>query len=215
MFARLRRITAAAMYGGTLPQDLTMDERRALWPTAAELSAEHVRNCRVYPSRDLPLELVPPDAICAEVGIFRCEFSTEILRRTKPRELHLIDIDPQWLNIARGKFLNEIARDQVVLHQGDSSTVLRSLQPASFDWIYVDGDHNYDGCKKDIEAAALCVKPGGMIALNDYTFWGPSDFNKYGVMEAVNEFCVTYGWEFVYLALQGRGYHDVAIRKIV
>jgi hypothetical protein len=53
-----------------------------------------------------------------------------------------------------------------------------------------------------------------MIVLNDYTFWGPADFGKYGVMEAVNEFCTACGWEFAYLALQGRGYHDVAIRRM-
>jgi hypothetical protein len=214
MLARLRRMTAAAMYGETLPQDLTQDERRVLWPGAADLSPEHVRNCRVYPNRSLPLELIPPDAVCAEVGIFLCDFSTEIMLRAKPRELHLIDIDPQWLDGARRRFPDEIAGGRVILHQGDSSTILRSLPPASFDWIYVDGDHNYLGCKKDIEAAAVCLKPGGLMALNDYTFWGPSDFAKYGVMEAVNEFCVTNGWEFVYFALQGRGYHDVAIRKI-
>ena len=80
MLTRFRRMTAAAMYGGTLPQDLTMDERRVLWPTTAELSAEHVRNRQVYPNRNLPLELIPPDAVCAEVGVFQCEYSTEILQ---------------------------------------------------------------------------------------------------------------------------------------
>jgi spermidine synthase len=190
-----------------------MGERRALWPMATELAAEHVRNCRVYPNRVAPLELVPQDAICAEVGIFECDFSAEIRKRA-PKELHLIDIDPQWLDGARRRFPGDIASGRIVLHEGDSSTVLRSLPPASFDWIYIDGDHHYDGCKKDIEAAAECLKPGGLMALNDYTFWGASDFYKYGVMEAVNEFCATEGWEFVYFALQGRGYHDVAIRKM-
>jgi spermidine synthase len=180
---------------------------------AAPLGPEHVRDCRVYPDRVAPLELIPPDAVCAEVGIFECDFSAEIRKRA-PKELHLIDINPRWLDLARRRFPDDIASGRVVLREGDSSTVLRSLPEGSFDWIYIDGDHSYEGCKKDVEAAAVCLRPGGLMALNDYTFWEVSDFGKYGVMEAVNEFCVKDGWEFVYFALQGRGYHDVAIRKI-
>ena len=213
VFAKLRRSVSASLYGGVLPQDLRPDQRRALWPAAADLGPEHVGNCRVYPNRSQPLELIARGAACAEVGIFRCDFSAEILAR-EPSELHLIDIDPQWLAVAQERFPAEIASGQVVLRQGDSSTILRSLPPASLDWIYIDGDHTFEGCKADLEAARLCLKPAGLIALNDYTFWGPSDFCKYGVMEAVNEFCVTHQFEFVYFALQGRGYHDVGIRKI-
>lgn len=160
------------------------------------------------------LELAPKQGVCAEVGVFLGDFSAEILERTRPERLHLIDIDQRFIDGGRARFRAEVDSGRVALHTGDSSTILRSLPPAYFDWVYVDGDHTYEGCKKDIDAAADRLKPGGLILLNDYVFWGASDFCKYGVMEAVNEFCLACNFEFVGIALQGRGYFDVAIRAL-
>ena len=44
--------------------------------------------------------------------------------------------------------------------------------------------------------------------------WSPFESMAYGVPAAVNEFAVEHHWEFVYFALQPRGYYDVALRRI-
>ena len=55
------------------------------------------------------------------------------------------------------------------------------------DWIYVDGDHSYEGCLKDLNNAKEIVKPGGLILGDDYG-WPNSKYQKVGVTKAVNEF---------------------------
>jgi predicted O-methyltransferase YrrM len=36
------------------------------------------------------------------------------------------------------------------------------------DFVFIDGDHSYEGCKGDIEAWLPNIKPGGIIAIHDY-----------------------------------------------
>jgi hypothetical protein len=38
---------------------------------------------------------------------------------------------------------------------------------------------------------------------------------RYGVIEAVHEFCVREGWEILYLTMDGRTASSFALRKIV
>lgn len=55
------------------------------------------------------------------------------------------------------------------------------------DWIYIDGDHSYEQCKKDLNNALQIVKPGGLIIGDDYG-WPDAKWEKPGVTKAVNEF---------------------------
>jgi spermidine synthase len=211
----VRQHVGAIIRGGEpILQDLSMQARRDLWPAAADLKEKHVRNCQLLANRDVMMERMPKNAVCAELGIAECVYSDKILRATDPRKLHLFDIDPSCIDIARDKFGEEIAAGQVCVHLGNSSTLLLSMPDRYFDWVYIDGDHTHEGAKRDLEAARLKLKDHGLIALNDYTFFGPSDFAKYGVMEAVHDFCIVHEFEFIFLALQGRGYHDVALRQL-
>lgn len=195
-------------------EDYTIEERRKMWPPAAELQERHIQNCKLVVNREKLLELLPKNSICAEVGILRCEFSEKIMATTKPKELHLIDIEISATNIAINKFTNQIKQNTVVVHNSDSVDALMSFDDNYFDWIYIDGDHSYFGAMRDLEATRLKVKYEGFIVLNDYVFFGVSDFSKYGVVEAVNDFCIKYDWEMIFFALQGRMYNDVVLKKI-
>jgi len=212
---RFRRRLAGLIRGGApILEDYSVDERRAMWRPAKELQDKHVSNCRVLRSREKMLELMPTSAVCAEIGIFLGDFSHLILQTTQPGKLHLIDLDPQAVEIARRRFAPELASGQVEVHCGDSSQAILAMPDEYFDWIYIDGDHQYAGVKKDLEAARLKIKRDGLIALNDYIYFAPSLFRKYGVVEAVNEFCLEHDFEMIYFALQGRMYNDVVLRRL-
>lgn len=66
--------------------------------------------------------------------------------------------------------------------KGDSSKIASEYEDESLDFVFIDGDHNYDGCKKDIVNWYPKVKKGGIIAGHDYV----PDFQ--GVVDAVDEF---------------------------
>ena len=188
--------------------------RREIWPFTEKLQTRHIKNCKLVEDRIKMLSEIPKGGVCAELGCLKGDYSRYILDIVKPQKLHLIDISSKSIKMVRKRFEDEIEQNLVDVHNGDSSTFLATMPDATFDWIYIDGDHSYEGVKRDLEAAHKKIKPNGMISLNDYIFFGSSDLTKYGIIEATNEFCIKYDYELIHFALHGRMYNDVTIRRI-
>lgn len=71
--------------------------------------------------------------------------------------------------------------DYVSLMKIDSVNGASKFQNEFFDVIIIDADHSYEGVKQDIDAWLPKLKPGGIIAGDDYnTGWS-------GVIQAVDE----------------------------
>ena len=66
----------------------------------------------------------------------------------------------------------------------------KKYNDVELDWIYIDGDHSYEGCLSDLENGLKAVKSDGLILGDDYG-WPNSKWNKPGVTKAVNEFINT------------------------
>ena len=50
---------------------------------------------------------------------------------------------------------------------GTKERVLRILDGESLDYLFLDGDHTYEGVRRDFEMYAPLVRSGGLIALHD------------------------------------------------
>jgi len=60
-------------------------------------------------------------------------------------------------------------KDYVNIIKGDSRVVHSQFKNDSIDFLFLDGDHSYEGVKKDLELWFPKVKKGGVIGGHDYT----------------------------------------------
>ena len=166
---------------------------------------ELLAGCRMCASRNELVNNLPRGGRVAEVGTYRGHFARHILG-CEPAELHLIDLDFSLLDPA-------VAADaRVTTHEGLSHERLAQFPDDHFDWIYIDGDHSYEGASGDARMAAAKVKPGGHLVFNDFAHADPY-LGAYGVHRAVMEFAVTRGWKFVWWAYEPNGLYDVALQR--
>ena len=157
--------------------------------------------------RERLLERLPKRAVCAEIGVYQGRFSELILRIARPKKLHLIDpwkyeadpaYDQSFMGGAKGQSQARMdaMHDTVVkvfksrrvdIHRAGSAECSSLFPDNYFDWIYIDGNHQYEFVKRDLELYFSKVKGGGLIAGDDYDR-GPNHWSKDGVKHAVDEF---------------------------
>ena len=133
------------------------------------------------------LEQMPKGGVCAEIGVWDGGFSERILEVTEPARLHLIDpwtFQPEFSNTAFGREAHRNTMDdkftavsekfkddgRVVIHQAYSDAALAEFDDSSLDWVYIDGNHNYEVVLKDLQLCLMKVKPDGVISGDDF-FW--------------------------------------------
>ena len=157
---------------------------------------------RIYKSghRDFLLKKLPKNATCAEIGVRTGKFSTQILEYTKPKELYLIDTwsggevltDEVYTDEVAKQYYDEVTKkfaknEKVKIIKSRSAEASKQFPDSFFDWIYIDGDHSYQGVKADLEAYFDKVKSGGFITGDDY-----KERQRLGVIKAVDEFQKNY-----------------------
>jgi len=158
-------------------------------------------------SRTFLLRRMPKGSVCAEIGVFRGQFSQQIVGKTRPRKLHLIDpwkyqagsdYSASWYggegrdqgfmdavyDEVRQHFQAQILANEVQFHRKPSVEAASDFPADYFDWIYVDGDHHYEAVLQDLRAFYPKVKLGGYVAGDDY---GTGGWWEGGVKRAVDE----------------------------
>jgi len=151
--------------------------------------------------RDFILSKMPRGSVAAEIGVDQGNFSARILEIAKPTRLYLID---PWLTSedassarrsgnspetdfqkVKQQFSEELRQGSVIIMRESSAAAVARLADSSLDWVYIDGDHQYEAVKHDLEHFFSKVKPGGFIVCDDYHYAGHWDD---GVTKAVDEF---------------------------
>jgi len=69
------------------------------------------------------------------------------------------------------------------VHRMTSEEASKGFADESVDFVFIDGDHSYEGCSTDIRCWWPKVKPGGLLSGHDYR-----DEFGFGVVRAVQEF---------------------------
>jgi Methyltransferase domain len=190
----------AALVSQSVPQ-LTEPPGRLRWWVL-----KHILDRKL--PREEVLERMPTHSVGAEIGVWTGDFSALILRAVAPRVLHLIDPwkyepDPEYAqglygglagnqakmdlihDLVQRRFERHVASGAVRIHRSSSVEAAATFPDGYFDWVYIDGNHQYEFVKRDLESFYPKVKTGGLIAGDDY---GNRGWWADGVTKAVNEF---------------------------
>ena len=161
------------------------------------------------PGREWLFGVLPPGGVAAEVGVWKGDFSARLLARTRPARLHLIDpwrfeggdaryeqarygglaatgqeeMDSIHAGVLR-RFDADIRRGVVEVHRTTSEAAAARFTAATFDWVYLDGNHLYEYVRRDLELYLPLIRPGGVLAGDDY---GAAGWWDDGVTRAVDE----------------------------
>ena len=153
------------------------------------------------------LHRLPKGGVVCELGTYRGDFARQILDVVAPDELHLVDVS---FELCRRDVLDD---PRVRRHEMMTTAFLAAPGTPDFDWIYVDADHGYEAVVADIAAAQGRVKPGGLLAFNDFARIVRPGLGVFGVHQAVCEFAVEQRWPVAYFCLNGEALYDIALRR--
>lgn len=179
---------------------------------ARRLGADKKARDRDVARSSVLVRYLPRDGVGAEVGVHKGRFTKHLLEALRPQALHLIDpwylAGPEWrwgggdrsttsaLAAIIRRFPTELVSGQLVLHIGYDLDVLRAIDDATFDWVYLDSTHQYDHTLAELALLRSKVKPGGLISGDD---WRSDPAHKHhGVFRAVHEFVAIHDVELVY-----------------
>lgn len=143
------------------------------------------------------LDSLPKNLVCAEIGVFRGDFSREIVTRCKPRLLYLVDI---FEGIMRSGDRN--GEDIHTIDMGREMELVKArfwdcpevkvVKATSWSWLgfqkdiefaYLDTSHENPATEWELAALDEAVAPGGFICGHDFSPEFPA------VIQSVEVFC--------------------------
>ena len=136
------------------------------------------------------------NAIFVEVGCWEGKSTTFMADKIKKSgrniKFYAVDIWEDYVqegltwSANMNKFLKNIEplKDYINVIKGDSEEAITQFADKTVDFVFIDGNHQYEFIKKDIECWLPKMKKGGVLAGHDTQFEG--------VMKAINELLPGY-----------------------
>lgn len=162
-----------------------------------------------------------------EIGVARGNFSEYLCRSLPFEKLYLVDpyktfsldeyTDAMNAYDMEQEFnytVNRLARfaEKIEFIRKMSMDALDHFEDESLDFVYIDGNHAYKNVLEDLEGYWKKVRKGGILAGDDcydttgeaIIFWDnvkdihqSRSFGKFGVLQALQDFCTRKGLEYV------------------
>lgn len=145
-----------------------------------------------------------------EVGVYRGQFSSDLLRTWECARL--TSVDP-WREFPNEDYIDSCNasqdkhdrnhaetsarlapfRDRSRIMRTTSAEAAQEFSEGSLDFVYLDAQHHYEAVRDDIRLWHRKVKVGGVIGGHDYLD-GRRPSGLYGVKQAVDEFTSEFGY---------------------
>jgi len=146
------------------------------------------------------------DLVGVEIGVYRAQHARAMLKDLDIKKLYLIDpyiIYPGYsgLGVRNWQTLAgvQIHAQETLRRLGYSNRIKWLIMTSNdavdkvkekLDFVYIDGNHDYQYVMDDLTNWTPKVKKGGLMAGHDYSR------SKKGVIEAVNEYCSKHKIKF-------------------
>lgn len=167
------------------------------------IPAAHIR------AHEILTRLNIANPIGAEIGVFTGALSSKLLQENG-LTLYMVDAwtvsDKESPYAKSGDFHAKLTQDEQdkyfefarksVEFAGENAIIIRKhsvdaaqlVEDGSLDFVFIDADHSYEGCKSDIQAWSPKIKRGGLLSGHDYK---NVEYPCFGVDKAVDEFCIS------------------------
>lgn len=134
--------------------------------------------------------------VIVEIGGEFGRSASQFAAANKNAKIFTVDLFPadHHFAVLHGGLLNVFLHNtltwasQINPIQSDSTEASKTWNK-KIDLLFVDGDHSYGGCKRDLENWYKHVKPGGLIVVHDYAKDEYAHFLHQEVKRATDEFC--------------------------
>lgn len=175
------------------------------WDLLPHLSSEYMSGSYMHLLYGLA-RFQRPQPVIVEVGVWKGLTASLFAQAAKLTNGHAWGIDiGEYADEAQARVKRLGLNAWWTYIQGDSAEIGK-LWDRRIDFLYLDGDHEYPGVTRDIEAWTPHVRIGGYVACHDYQ-------SKTGVKQGVDEFLdgnaawqgLPLTWEHGLMLLRHRG----------